>query len=149
MNSGKEVDSLQGINPSGKVNFIITENSSYSICVSPRETAKIFEHLEVLKLSITFEHIEEEERDLSKVPKNKDIEKINNKFDKIHKKIVDMMKTQHYQINKEEDFIERQNGNSQVIVYMTVVQIFILLMLSIWQVSSFKNLFKEHLSNII
>jgi hypothetical protein len=147
----KEVDSLQGINPSGKVNFIISENASYSFCVSPRRDAKVFEHTEIIKLSITLDNIEEnsEEKDFSNVPKNKDVEKINKRADKMHKHILDFMKTQNYQINKEEQFIERQNANSSVIIYMTAIQIIILFILTIWQVSSFKNLFKEQLSDLI
>lgn len=142
-----EVDNLQGVNSNGKVNFIISENSSYSICVSPRSDAKVFEKLEVIKLSITLENIEEnsEEKDFSNVPKNKDVEKINKKADKTHKHILDLMKTQNYQINKEQQFIERQNENSYIIIYMTGMQIIILLILTVWQISSLKKLFKEKL----
>jgi DNA-binding transcriptional regulator of glucitol operon len=56
------------------------------------------------------------------------------------------MKTQQYQIFKEDEFSERNLKNSSIIVYFTVIQIIILIILTIWQIASFKNVFKDKLN---
>jgi hypothetical protein len=102
-----------------------------------------------LKLSFSFVSTEDEifaKEDLSKVPKSKDFEKINKKIEKVHKKVIDIMKTQHYQIFKEDEFSNRNLKNSSMIVYFTVVQMIILIVLTIWQVASFKNVFRDKLN---
>jgi hypothetical protein len=102
----------------------------------------------VFKFAITLDLIEENSdiKDLSEVPKNKDFEKINTKVDKLHKKVMDVMKTQNYQIYKEDEFSQKQIEVSSMLIYMTAIQVIILIILTIWQVISFKNLFKDKLS---
>lgn len=147
VDKAKDVDNYQGSNPHGKVNMIIKESASYKVCVIPRKDGYIFEKSEIIKVAISFDIIDNKtEKDVSGVVKNKDFDKINNKMAKIHKKIIDVMKTQNYQIMKEDDYSNKQNENSIIIVYGTVVQIGIILVLTIWQVSSLKNLFKDSLN---
>ncbi len=102
----------------------------------------------MFKFAITLDLIEENSdiKDLSEVPKNKDFEKINTKVDKLHKKVMDVMKTQNYQIYKEDEFSQKQIEVSSMLIYMTAIQVIILIILTIWQVISFKNLFKDKLS---
>jgi hypothetical protein len=146
-----KVDTLQGVNPNGKVNFIIKENGSYTICVIPRPDADVFTKMEYIKFSMTLDTHNEltELRDYSEHPKDKDFEKINAKVQKMQSKVIDIMKSQSYQIAKEDDFIERQNNNTNAILYLTVVQIIILVVLTIWQASTFKGLFKDKILNIV
>ena len=102
-----------------------------------------------MKLSISFASIEDEifgKEDLSNAPKTKDFEKINKKIEKVHKKVIDIMKTQHFQIYKEDEFSNRNLKNSSIIVYFTIIQMVILIVLTIWQVVSFKNVFREKLN---
>jgi hypothetical protein len=148
LSSGKD-DEFQGISVNSKVKFIIEKSSPYSICITPNADARIFENKEVLKISVVLQTIEENtsEKDLTSIPKSKDFQKINTKIDKVHSKIIDVIRSQHYQISKEDDFIEQQMQNSNIIMYLTGVQIFILFILTLWQISSFKNLFKNQLIN--
>jgi hypothetical protein len=156
----KEVEVLQGISTSGKVKFIINESnfihfnikgSSYQICVTPNEDSFIFDKSDILKLSLVIQTIEEDQPkdvDLSNVPKNKDAEKLVKKLDKLQNKIIDIMRTQNYQIEREDEYSSRAVHNSSAIVYMTVIQIGILIVLTIWQIYSFKDIFKDAFSVI-
>jgi hypothetical protein len=79
---------------------------------------------------------------LKDVPKDQDFKRITEQVEKMSQKLFSIMKSQHYQIFKEDDFSKRQQANSEVIVYATVVQIAILMILTIWQFISLKNAVK-------
>jgi hypothetical protein len=149
--SSEKEDEFQGISTNSKVKFIIEKSAQYSICITANQDVRIFENKEVLKISVFLETIEEKSReiDLSNVPKSEDFKKINTKIDKVHSKVIDVLKSQHYQINKEEEFIDQQTENSNIIMYLTGIQICILLVLTIWQIISFKNLFKDQLNSVL
>jgi len=154
--SDEEIESSQAINPSGRANFIIQESkyiinslgASYRICLIPNEESIIFKKRDSLKLSISFESTDNDlfPQDLSKVPKNTDFEKINKKIERVQKKVFEIMRLQKYQIFKEDEFSNRNLKNSSIIVYFTVIQIIILFALTIWQIYSFKSLFREKLN---
>jgi len=98
---------------------------------------------------MSFSSIEDEifgKEDLTNAPKTKDFEKINKKIEKVNKKVIDIMKTQHFQIFKEDEFSNRNLKNSSIIVYFTIIQIVILFVLTIWQIASFKNVFRDKLN---
>ncbi len=118
------------------------------MCVVPNPDSLVFKHRNTVKLSLTFISTEDElfEKDLTEVPKNKDFDKINKKIEKVHKKVIDIMKTQQYQIFKEDEFSIRNLNNSSIIVYFTIIQITILIILTIWQIVSFKNVFRDKLN---
>jgi hypothetical protein len=114
------------------------------ICIVARGDSFIFEKENFTKLMISLENIDETEeaRDLSDVPLDKDFEIINTQVDKMTKKIIGIMKSQNYQITKEDEYSIRQVNNSEVIVYATIVQVVILAVLTIWQIISLKNVVK-------
>ena len=118
------------------------------MCVVPDPNSKFFQNIEIFKMSISMDTIEEysEAKDFSNLPKNIDFDKINLKIDRLHKKTIDIMKTQNYQILKEGEFSQKQIENSSIVVYMTIIQVFILMVLTVWQVVSFKHIFNDRLS---
>lgn len=50
---------------------------------------------------------------------------------------------QEYQIQTEDDFSQKQFDTSNKIVFMTITQIAIVLVIGIWQIISLRKIFKE------
>lgn len=96
-------------------------------------------------MSITTEIIDSNttELDTTVIPKDEDFAKITNQVNKIQKRIIDIMRSQQYQINKEDEYSIIQIDNTNIIVYMSITQIVIIIILTIWQIVSLKNIFKN------
>lgn len=75
-----------------------------------------------------------------------DIKLIDNNVSNIHSKVIDIMRTQNYQILREEDFTNKQIINSKVLLYLTIIQIFLVVIFTFWQASSLKKLFVDFIS---
>jgi hypothetical protein len=134
-------DNLAELILSSKIVYVYNIGALYKICIVARGDSFIFKHKPSTKLMISLENIDETEetKDLSDVPKDQDFQKINTQVDKMTKKIIGIMKSQNYQIMKEDEYSIRQMNMSEVIEYATIVQIVILTILTIWQVISLKR----------
>jgi hypothetical protein len=107
----------------------------------------VFEKSNNVRVSMSLETMEYiREDDFVNQPRQKETEVIKKKIEGVQKKITDIMRIQKYQIDKEEDFSTNQIDNSSILVYLTIIQILVLLVLTIWQISSLRNLFKDQLS---
>ena len=144
----KRIENYQSEHSSGRINFIILESSSYKLCIIPQRDTYIYEKTDSVKMSVTFQPFDGKkyEKELDNTPKNKDIDLVKERVENMQKKLVDIMKTQMYQIDKEDKFSVSKQDNSSMLVYLTFIQITILLVLTIWQVVSFKDLFKDKIN---
>jgi hypothetical protein len=97
-------------------------------------------------MSISLETIDETEDilDTTTIPKDQDFAKMTKVVNKVQKRVVDIMRSQQYQINKEDEYAKKQIENSNIIVYMTIAQATMVLLFTIWQIVSLKNVFKNN-----
>ena len=75
--------------------------------------------------------------------KTDDIKEIDQTLTNVHSKVIDIMRTQNYQILREEEFTNKQVTNSKVLMYLTVIQIILILFFTMWQFSSLKKMLIE------
>lgn len=75
--------------------------------------------------------------------KANELNQIDKKITNIHSKVIDVMRTQNYQMVREEEFTTKQISNSKILMYLTAIQILLIICFTMWQVSSIKNLLKN------
>lgn len=72
--------------------------------------------------------------------KTDDLKDIDSTLTNVHSKVIDIMRTQNYQILREEEYSNKQVTNSKVLLYLTLGQIILIIFFIIWQFSSLKDL---------
>ena len=75
---------------------------------------------------------------------------VNKKIGKMKKRVIfeliqseEIMSMQQSQIEKEDEFSQAQFSNSTRIVWMTIIKIFLVSIIGLWQVFSLRRFFKE------
>jgi len=72
--------------------------------------------------------------------KTDDIKLLDQTLTNVHSKVIDIMRTQNYQMLREEEFTSKQRTNSSVLFYLTMSQIVLVIFFTMWQFSSLKKL---------
>lgn len=72
--------------------------------------------------------------------KTDDIKDIDSTLTNVHSKVIDIMRTQNYQMLREEDYSIKQVTNSKVLFYLTIAQIVLVVFFTLWQFFSLKSL---------
>jgi len=72
--------------------------------------------------------------------KTDDIKDIDSTLTNVHSKVIDIMRTQNYQMQREEDYSSKQVTNYTIMFYLTIAQIISVIICTLWQFSSLKSL---------
>ncbi len=140
-----QVESFQGEKHHGRIIFNIFEDSTYKFCINANPDSYLFNKFEFMKIKIYVEsYADLAELDV-KVESLKfdDIKQIDKKLSNVHSKVIDIMRTQNYQILREEEYSNKQISNSIILMYLTGVQILLVIVLIFYQTASLKNIFKD------
>lgn len=75
-----------------------------------------------------------------------DIKDIDDTLLNVESKVFDIMRTQNYQIFREDEYTNKQILNSKALLYLTIAQIVLILICTFWQFSNLKPIFLELLN---
>jgi len=120
------------------------KDSTYKFCINANPDSYLFEKMEKMKIKITLENYSDlKDMDLYEKDnlKKDDIFEIDNSLAKVHSKVIDIMRTQNYQLSREDEFTNKQITNSKVLMYLTIIQIILIVFFTICQILSLKKMF--------
>ena len=109
---------------------VILIDATYKLCVFANPESYLFEKLEKMKIKLAIESY----ADLADLDANEpenlktdDIKDLDSTLTNVHSKVIDIMRTQNYQMLREEDYSEKQVTNSKVLFYLTIAQIVLII----------------------
>ncbi len=127
-----------------KFYWLYLKDSTYKFCINANPDSYLFEKMEKMKIKITLENYSDlKDMDLYEKDnlKKDDIFEIDNSLAKVHSKVIDIMRTQNYQLSREDEFTNKQITNSKVLMYLTIIQIILIVFFTICQILSLKKMF--------
>ena len=144
--TNKHKEALQGIKLQGKVYFIIPKSMFYNICVKGNPDSYLFRKEKSVQISMSiltndkFPPFFYE----NKIPKDKDFKKFTDLLDSMTSNTIDILKGQAVSMTMEEEFSDFQKISFHNLLIFTVIQIICIVILSVWQVYSIRDIFKNH-----
>ena len=75
-----------------------------------------------------------------------DIKDVDDTLINVESKVFDIMRTQNYQIFREDEYTKKQIVNSKALLYLTIAQVILIFICTIWQFSKIKPIFMDLLN---
>ena len=125
-----------------KFSYSISKSGRYTICVLTNDK-KLFEKKSFIKLNFVIDTSEDIVGDAKEVAKMKDFQIVDDKIKKLIKKAENIENMQKYQIKTEDEFAQNQMMSSQRLVFVTIIQLVICVIIGIYHFFSMKKIFKQ------
>ena len=125
-----------------KFSYSISKSGRYTICVLTNDK-KLFEKKSFIKLNFVIDTSEDIVGDAKEVAKMKDFQIVDDKIKKLIKKAENIENMQKYQIKTEDEFAQNQMMSSQRLVFVTIIQLVICIIIGIYHFFSMKKIFKQ------
>jgi hypothetical protein len=75
-----------------------------------------------------------------------DIKDIDDTLLNVESKVIDIMRTQNFQMFREDEYSKKQISNYMSLLYLTIAQIFLIVICTIWQFSKIKPILMDLLN---
>jgi hypothetical protein len=125
-----------------KFSYSISKSGRYTICVLTNDK-KLLEKKSFIKLNFVIDTSEDIVGDAKEVAKMKDFQIVDDKIKKLIKKAENIENMQKYQIKTEDEFAQNQMMSSQRLVFVTIIQLVICIIIGIYHFFSMKKIFKQ------
>ena len=139
---GNPIQIFQTGKQKAKFSYSISKSGRYMICVSTNDK-NLFNKKKYLKLSFIIDTSEDIVGDANEVAKMKDFQIVDDKVKKLIKKAENIENMQKYQIKQEDEFAQNQMKSSQTLVFVTIIQLVICVIIGIYHFFSMKKIFKQ------
>ena len=141
-----EFKQFHGLKLHGKFAYSFEQNGKYKVCIETNDKDlfknKKFLHLQ-LRVQSSFDVTDDEN-----IAKAKDFQKVNDTMQKLNNKAESIQNMQEYQVEIEDKFSYNQIKSSSRLVYLSLCQIMIILVVGIFHVISLRKIFKEKIWSI-
>ena len=146
MEEALEFKQFYGTKLTGKFAHSFEESGKFKICIETSDKelfkSKKFLHLQ-FKVMSTFDIADDEN-----IAKAKDFQKVNDTMQRLSDKAQSIQNMQEYQVEIEDKFSINQIKSSSRLVYLSLCQIVIILVVGIFHVLSLRKIFKEKIWSI-
>ena len=139
---GNPIQIFQTGKQKAKFSYSISKSGRYMICVSTNDK-NLFNKKKYIKLSFIIDTSEDIVGDANEVAKMKDFQIVDDKVKKLIKKAENIENMQKYQIKQEDEFAQNQMKSSQTLVFVTIIQLVICVIIGIYHFFSMKKIFKQ------
>ena len=139
---GDPIQTFQTGKQKAKFSYSINKSGRYMICVLTNDKT-LFNKKKYLKLSFVIDTSEDIVGDANEVAKMKDFQIVDDKVKKLIKKAENIENMQKYQIKNEDEFAQNQMKSSQTLVFVTIIQLIICVIIGIYHFFSMKKIFKQ------
>ena len=139
---GDPIQTFQTGKQKAKFSYSINKSGRYMICVSTNDK-NLFNKKKYKKLSFIIDTSEDIVGDANEVAKMKDFQIVDDKVKKLIKKAENIENMQKYQIKQEDEFAQNQMKSSQTLVFVTIIQLVICVIIGIYHFFSMKKIFKQ------
>ncbi len=139
---GNPIQIFQTAKQKAKFSYSISKSGRYMICVSTNDK-NLFNKKKYIKLSFIIDTSEDIVGDANEVAKMKDFQIVDDKVKKLIKKAENIENMQKYQIKNEDEFAQNQMKSSQTLVFVTIIQLIICVIIGIYHFFSMKKIFKQ------
>jgi hypothetical protein len=139
---GNPIQIFQTGKQKAKFSYSISKSGRYMICVSTNDK-NLFNKKKYIKLSFIIDTSEDIVGDANEVAKMKDFQIVDDKVKKLIKKAENIENMQKYQIKNEDEFAQNQMKSSQTLVFVTIIQLIICVIIGIYHFFSMKKIFKQ------
>lgn len=109
----------------------------------------LFDKMEKMKIKLAIESyadLKDLDANEPEALKSDDIKDLDSTLTNVHSKVIDIMRTQNYQMLREEEYSNKQVTNSKVLLYLTIAQIVLIIFFTLWQFSSLKSLLVDSIN---
>ena len=139
---GNPIQIFQTGKQKAKFSYSIIKSGRYMICVSTNDK-NLLNKKKNIKLSFIIDTSEDIVGDANEVAKMKDFQIVDDKVKKLIKKAENIENMQKYQIKNEDEFAQNQMKSSQSLVFVTIIQLIICVIIGIYHFFSMKKIFKQ------
>ena len=143
-NNDKElVKTFTNAHVKGKFPFLIEKSGEYKVCIQTKESSLFTRSRRNLKLSFQIDTDEDVIDDAENSVKMKDFEMVNDKVKKVQRKITTLSSMQSYQNKVEQTFSDNQIRSSTLLVWLSMIQIVVIIVVGGFHVISLTKIFKQ------
>ena len=146
MEEAFEFHQFHGSKLSGKFAHSFEENGKFKICISTSDK-ELFKNKQFLRLQFKIQSsfdITDDEN----IAKAKDFQKVNDTMQRLNSKADSIQNMQEYQVSIEDRFSTNQIKSSRRLVYLSLCQIVIILIVGLFHVFSLRKIFKDKIWSI-